>query len=182
MNKLISYLLGTSMMCSLVAQVEPGAGKWKTWVIPSGSALRLPAPPDGEATTTELQWVKECVPQRDPATLAAIRYWDAGAPAYRWMQVAEQYVVGANLPGPLQTRALALVAVARCWGDKWDKQSPPGRRPTGPTDIAPSCARDGRRNLRSVSRVTTCTHVTCASRHELWTSCRPNHSVREKAS
>ena len=46
MKKLISYLLGMSMTCMLMAQMEPGAGKWKTWVIPSGSALRLPAPPD----------------------------------------------------------------------------------------------------------------------------------------
>ena len=112
MNKLISYLLGTSMMCALMAQVEPGAGKWKTWVIPSGSALRLPAPPDSEITATELQWVKECVSQRDQAALAAIHFWDAGSPAYRWMQLAEQSVVNAGLPAPLQTRALALVAAA----------------------------------------------------------------------
>src|ERR1700724_3116963 len=100
MNKLISYLFGASMMCTLMAQVEPGAGKWKTWVIPSGSALRLPAPPDGEITTTELQWVRECVPQRDQTALSTIRYWDAGPPGYRWMQLAEQYVINAGLPAP----------------------------------------------------------------------------------
>ena len=65
MNKLISYLLGASMTCTLMAQVEPGAGKWKTWVIPSGSAVRLPAPPNSQITATELQWVKECVSQRN---------------------------------------------------------------------------------------------------------------------
>jgi membrane-associated phospholipid phosphatase len=112
MNKLISCFLGTSMICSLMAQVEPGAGKWKTWVIPSGSALRLPAPPDSQITATELQWVKECVPQRDQATLAAIHFWDAGSPGYRWMQLAQQSVVSAALPTPFQTRALAMVAAA----------------------------------------------------------------------
>src|SRR5579862_2359771 len=112
MNKLISFLVSTSIMCTLMAQVEPGAGKWKTWVIPSGSALRLPAPPDSAITATELQWVKESVTQRDQATLAAIHFWDAGSPGYRWMQLAEQAVVNANLPTPLQTRALALVAAA----------------------------------------------------------------------
>src|SRR6266849_1757770 len=110
MNKLISSLLGTSMMCTLMAQVEPGAGKWKTWVIPSGSAFRLPAPPDREITARELRWVKDCISQRDQRTLAAIHFWDAGSPGYRWMQVAEQSVVNASLPAPLQTRALALVA------------------------------------------------------------------------
>src|SRR6202051_3138612 len=112
MNKLISYLLGTSMICTLMAQVEPGAGKWKTWVIPSGSALRLPAPPDGDITATELQWVKECVSQRNQATLAAIHFWDSGSPGYRWMQLTQQSAVNAGLPTPLQTRALALVAAA----------------------------------------------------------------------
>src|SRR6202166_3594842 len=112
MNKLISYLLGTSMMCTLMAQVEPDAGKWKTWVIPSGSALRLPAPPDSAITATELQWVKECVSQRDQAALAAIHFWDAGSPGYRWMQLAQQSAVNAGLPTPLQTRALALTAAA----------------------------------------------------------------------
>jgi hypothetical protein len=92
MKRLISYLLGESMTCTLLAQVEPGAGKWKTWVIPSGSALRLPAPPDDQISATELQLVKECVPQRDQA-LANIRYWDAGWQGYRWMLLAEQYVI-----------------------------------------------------------------------------------------
>jgi membrane-associated phospholipid phosphatase len=112
MNKLISFLVGTSMMCTLMAQVEPGAGKWKTWVIASGDALRLPAPPDGGITATELQWVKDCVSQRDQATLATIHFWDAGSPGYRWMQLAQQSAVNAGLPTTLQTRALALVAAA----------------------------------------------------------------------
>src|SRR5580704_15417159 len=112
MSKLVLYLVSTSIMCTLMAQVEPGAGRWKTWVIPSGSALRLPASPDSEITATKLQWVKECVSQRDQSTLAAIHFWDAGSPGYRWMQLAQQSAVSAGLPTPLQTRALALVAAA----------------------------------------------------------------------
>ena len=96
----------------LSAQVEPNAGHWKTWVIPSGSSLRLPAPPASDVTATELQWVKDCVNRRDQTTLNGINYWDAGAPAYRWMQLTLQYVVNSNLAGPQQTRALALVATA----------------------------------------------------------------------
>jgi membrane-associated phospholipid phosphatase len=96
----------------LSAQVEPHAGQWKTWVIPSGSAMRLPAPPASDVTATELQWVKDCVSRRDQTVLNTIHYWDAGAPAYRWMQLALQYVVNSTLAGPQQTRALALVAAA----------------------------------------------------------------------
>ena len=56
--------------------------------------------------------MKECVAQRNQATLATIHFWDAGSPGYRWMQLAQQSVVKAGLPTPLQTRALALVAAA----------------------------------------------------------------------
>ena len=109
MRRLLSLVFA---VLPVSAQVEPNAGQWKTWVIPSGSSLRLPAPPASDVTATELQWVKDCVNRRDQTTLNGIHYWDAGAPAYRWMQLAIQYVVNSNLAGPQQTRALALVAAA----------------------------------------------------------------------
>ena len=59
-----------------------------------------------------MRWVKDCISQRDQATLATIHFWDAGSPGYRWMQLAEQSVVSARLPTPLQTPPLALVAAA----------------------------------------------------------------------
>src|SRR5262249_15917516 len=100
------------LSCNLFAQVEPNAGKWKTWVITTGSAFRIPPPPDPDATVTELKSVKDAAAQRDQATLNAIRFWDAAPPAYRRMQSAEQSGVSAGLPAPLQTRALVLVAAA----------------------------------------------------------------------
>jgi len=109
MNKLTILLLGA---WPLAAQVEPNAGRWKTLVIPSGSGMRLHAPPASDVTATELQWVKDCVSRRDQTALNSIHYWDAGAPAYRWMQLAVQYVTSSSLAGPQQTRALALVAAA----------------------------------------------------------------------
>ncbi len=113
MLKLLTCALSVSLSCTLSAQVEPKAGQWKTWIIPSVAALRLPPPPGPDGpTATELRWVKDCVTQRDATTLAAIHYWDAGSPAYRWMQLASQSVVKANLPTPLATRALALVSAA----------------------------------------------------------------------
>src|SRR5581483_11609077 len=108
MSKILPCFLMMSCVC--FAQVEPDAGKWKTWVLPSGDAMRLSPPPGNDVTTTELQWVRDCVSQRDEAVLNSIHYWDAGAPAYRWMQIAEQAVVNSTLAGPQQTRALALVA------------------------------------------------------------------------
>jgi membrane-associated phospholipid phosphatase len=141
MKKLILFMLSASMMTgTLLAQVEPGAGTWKTWVIPSGNAFRLPPPPDSDGTAMELRWVKDCISQRDQAALAAIHFWDAGSPAYRWMQLAEQSVVSSGLPAPLQTRALALVAAAisdatvAAWDSKYTFNRP------HPGDMDPAVA------------------------------------------
>src|SRR5262249_9972302 len=127
------------------AQVEPGAGAWKTWVIPSGNAFRLPPPPDNQITAMEIQWVKDGISHRDPVTLAAIHFWDAGSPAYRWMQLAEQSVVSAGLPAPLQTRALALVAAAisdatiAAWDSKYTFNRPhPGDMDAGVAPVVPA--------------------------------------------
>jgi hypothetical protein len=82
---------------NLLAQVEPHAGQWKTWVIPAGNVFRLPAPPDAAGTAVENQWVKECAAARTQAVLAQIRFWDSGAPGYRWMQLAQQLAVSEGL-------------------------------------------------------------------------------------
>jgi membrane-associated phospholipid phosphatase len=138
MHRITKYLASISLVCHLSAQVEPTAGQWKTWVLASGSALRLGPPPASDVTATELEWVKSCVSQRDAATLAQIHYWDAGAPAYRWMGIALQTVANSGLPTPLQTRALALVAAAisdatvASWDSKYtyNRQHPSDLDPT----------------------------------------------------
>jgi membrane-associated phospholipid phosphatase len=45
-------------------------------------------------------------------TKAQIAYWDAGAPGYRWMQLASQQMLSQNIAAPLFTRGMALVSVA----------------------------------------------------------------------
>ena len=83
MFKAVSLISGLLALAgSLPAQVEPHAGQWKTWVIASGSAFRLPSPPDATATAAEIQWVKDCAATRNQTALAQIRFWDAGAPGY----------------------------------------------------------------------------------------------------
>src|ERR1700730_17416106 len=67
MFKLVSLITGLALAGNLSAQVEPQAGQWKTWVIPSGSALRLPAPPDAADTAAEIQWLKDSAAARNQA-------------------------------------------------------------------------------------------------------------------
>ena len=73
MFKLVSLISGLALVGPLSAQLEPHAGQWKTWVLTSGSAVRLPAPPDAAGTAAEIQWVKECVAPKTQADLTQIR-------------------------------------------------------------------------------------------------------------
>jgi len=93
---------------SAIAQVEPKAGTWRTWVVPSVSQVRLPAPP----AAAETQAVKNLLAEGNDTTRAQIAYWDAGSPGYRWEQIAAQQMLSQNVPAPLFTRGMALLSVA----------------------------------------------------------------------
>src|SRR5690242_2471843 len=67
--------------------VEPAAGHWRPWALTSGSQFRPAAPPDTETTMAELTEVRALADRRDAATLDRIRYWDTGAPGYRWTEM-----------------------------------------------------------------------------------------------
>src|SRR6266511_852688 len=64
---------------------EPSAGLWRTWFLAHGSDLRLPGPPDSRA---EIPEVRGMVGSADAATLDRVAYWNAGAPPYRWNEIA----------------------------------------------------------------------------------------------
>jgi membrane-associated phospholipid phosphatase len=116
----------------LFAQVEPAAGTWKTWVVPSVSQIRLAAPPNAAASAAEIQTLKNLMAEMTPDTTAQVAYWDAGPPGYRWMQLASQQMLAQNVAAPLFTRGMALVSVAiydstiAAWDSKyaWNRPSP----------------------------------------------------------
>src|SRR5690349_509933 len=109
---LLSLGLFTRAIASPAAQVEPEAGTWETWVLDSGDQFRLDAPPDAAATGDEVAQLKEMVSQRDDAALNQIAYWNAGAPAYRWNQIAIDEMMARGMPGNMAFRDLALLHVA----------------------------------------------------------------------
>jgi membrane-associated phospholipid phosphatase len=110
--------------------IEPRAGTWKTWVLASGSELRLPAPPDAETTKAELAEIRSLAVKRDSAALTRIRYWDAGSPAYRWNEIAIEASVRNNISSTLGARAFALLAVTiddaliAAWDSKYTYNRP----------------------------------------------------------
>lgn len=105
------------LSCPMLAQhkaspIEPGAGKWKTWIISSGDQLRVPAPPSEASSKEEIDWLREMVALQDEKSVDSIKFWDAGAPGYRWIQLLNDR---AQQGRPLTTyayRAYTLVTAA----------------------------------------------------------------------
>jgi membrane-associated phospholipid phosphatase len=108
-------------------------GKWRTWVLSSGSEFRLPPPPDETASRIELQRLRGMIASRDPALRDRILWWDAVAPAYRWNQIAREEAIRAGLNANLASRRLALlhIALADAVVAAWDSKDAHSRpRPT----------------------------------------------------
>jgi membrane-associated phospholipid phosphatase len=91
--------------------VEPGAGGWSTWVLRSGGELRPSPPPTGAAASGELAELKALAGQRDATAVDRIGYWDAGAPGYRWNELATAQAIRAPV-AVRGYRTLGLVNVA----------------------------------------------------------------------
>jgi membrane-associated phospholipid phosphatase len=115
-----------------VTDIEPGAGAWHTWVLESGSELRLEPPPGTQATRDELRELRTLVEQRDAAALDQITYWDAGSPSYRWIELAMNQFQAKPMPPHRVSRIMSLLNVAvydamvAAWDSKYtyDRRSP----------------------------------------------------------
>jgi membrane-associated phospholipid phosphatase len=94
------------------SQIEPHAGRWKTWTLSSGSQFRLPRPPHGAAQVAEVRNLIARADQLDTAALNAISFWDSGPPGYRWNEIAANILVRDNITGPRSARVLSLLNVA----------------------------------------------------------------------
>ncbi len=125
----IAAALSAQWLC---AQIEPAAGKWRTWVVPAVDQLRLPAPPDAAASAAEIQAIKTFMSELNAESRAQVAYWDSGSPGYRWMQLALRQMQSQNVAAPLFTRGMALVSVAiydatiAAWDSKyaWNRPAP----------------------------------------------------------
>ena len=63
------------------------AANWKTWLLNNPQQIIIAAPPSSSQSKTELQSIKQGMAKLDDKKLTQIKYWDAGAPAYRWNQI-----------------------------------------------------------------------------------------------
>jgi membrane-associated phospholipid phosphatase len=111
--------------------LDPLAGAWTTWVLPSGKAYRPPAPPawGSPGWQAELGAVQEAVARRTAAQVAAVRAWAGGpgtvTPAGLWMQIARDLILRDGLDLTHAARVLALTSAAMadgficCWDAKY---------------------------------------------------------------
>src|SRR5262245_29980437 len=93
-------------------QVEPNAGKWKTWLLSDVSQAQPPGPPSRAISEEEIRDLKRLSLHRDTAALDLINYWDAGSPSFRWNEFAVDQVINNGLAGPPAARLMSSLNVA----------------------------------------------------------------------
>jgi membrane-associated phospholipid phosphatase len=108
----VLFLLPVWSQTTTQAQIEPGAGNWRTWVISAGKDYRVPPPPDAATTQREIQWLREFMAQADAQTRDQIDYWDVWAPGWRWVDLVSQRTKDGRVPIPEFARVSSLVTVA----------------------------------------------------------------------
>ena len=93
-------------------QIEPNAGNWRTWVISSGEDYRVPPPPNPAETRAELRSLADLISHNDAQTKQQIAFWDAGAPAYRWIDLINQRLLAGTATTAFPHRVYTYVALA----------------------------------------------------------------------
>lgn len=94
-------------------QLEPEAGAWETWVLDSVDTVQPGPPPDAEATQAEIEELKTLAADLSAEDEALVAYWNAGAPNYRWIELAlAEHAEAAIPPTPRFARGMALLNLA----------------------------------------------------------------------
>lgn len=122
MKKNLLLICGLMLLLTshTIAQVEPDAGAWKTWLIPSGKTYRLPPPPPGK---DELTQVLAAQRNLNADGLKKIVYWNAGAPGYRWYHMMfKLWTSGISEKGALANMLIGTAiydATVAAWDTKY---------------------------------------------------------------
>lgn len=114
-----------SMAAQLQAQLEPTAGKWKTWFISSGKDYRLQAP---ASYKNEIANVLSLQQELDSAGWQQVLYWNAGAPGYRWQEMMNKlWLNDTSYNGALANLLLGVAtydATIAAWDSKYAYNRP----------------------------------------------------------
>ena len=126
MQKHLTILAAVLFLAAhLQAQMEPEAGNWETWFIPSGKTYRLPPPPSYKKEIAAVLSQQQAL---DAAGLQQILYWNAGAPGYRWQEmVSKLWMTDPGYNGMLANMLLGVAtydATIAAWDTKYAYKRP----------------------------------------------------------
>jgi hypothetical protein len=100
-----------SMLGRPIQSLDARAAAWRTLVLQSATQIPVAPPPDAANTRAELDQVRQLAAHAGQSELDQVRFWDAGAPGYRWNEM----LIGLaprNIPRGRTQGALALLNVA----------------------------------------------------------------------
>ena len=112
------------------------AAAWRTWLLNNPQSITTAPPPGIAQSKAELQSLTQAMNALDEKALTQIKYWNAGAPAYRWNQIlpgltAQKQEVQLRMPGSWMNIAI-YDATVLAWKEKMKyKRKRPG-------DLTPS--------------------------------------------
>jgi membrane-associated phospholipid phosphatase len=109
------------------ADAGPLVGRWKTWVLASGSELRPAAPPADRSaqTAAELAELRQLQAQRSATTNTIIQYWNSGPATQRWTEITLSLIQRDKVNPVRAARILGCVhtalhdAVVATWDAKY---------------------------------------------------------------
>jgi len=87
---ILSVVISLIAIKSIAQNYE--AANWKTWLLENSQQISISAPSTVVQTKAELQLIKQQMSKLDEKKLAEITYWNAGAPSYRWNQIAPKLI------------------------------------------------------------------------------------------
>ncbi len=85
----LTVMVATAQPPEMHSSAVYKAASWKTWLLDSAGKISIAAAPGIAASKRELPAIKQQMAKLDEEKMAAIQYWDAGAPAYRWNEVTD---------------------------------------------------------------------------------------------
>ncbi len=125
MKKNLSILFVFIFSLNGFAQVEPTAGKWPTWFIPTVKEYWVKPLSDVSSEKSQVIRMQQSI---DPSMLQQIQYWNAGSPGYRWMNMmAGLWMSGAGNNGALANMLLSVAtydATVAAWDIKYAVNRP----------------------------------------------------------
>ena len=90
--KQIILLMVITLTALITTAQNYEAANWQIWLLDNPHQIVSVAHPTAAQSKTELQLIKQGMANLDENKLAKIKYWNAGAPSYRWNQIAPKLI------------------------------------------------------------------------------------------